>query len=94
MENNFDELVENMKLAYNTGEKVRISNCIRLAKELLLTPTGALDITKCRDMIKNTSLRLGWRKQEDIENKEYLAVRYKDIAIEFYSSDITPSPKE
>lgn len=86
--NEFDELVRNIKLVYTTGVKVRVKNCIEIAKKLLLTESGEIDIEKCHTMIKSTPLRLTWMKKKDIENKEFLAVKYKDIAIEFFSEDI------
>jgi len=68
-----------MELVYNTGEKVRVKECKRLACTLLLTD-GVIDANKCRDLILSTPIRLGWIKEKDTE---YLSIRYKDINIEF-----------
>jgi hypothetical protein len=89
MGNQFDELLHNIELVYTTGEKIRIKKCIELAKELLLTESNEINVDKCVEMIKSTPLRLTWMKKQEIENKEFLAIKYKDIAIEFYNTDIS-----
>jgi len=93
MDNKFDELVRNITLVYNTGEKIRIKECIDLAKNLLLTDDNELNTKNCMLMLKSTPLHLTCNTSKDIVDKTFFAVRYKDIAIEFYSIDNTPSKK-
>jgi hypothetical protein len=94
MDNKFDELVRNVTLAYTTGEKIRIKESIDLAQKLLLTDNGEINTEECREMIISTPLRLTWMTKKEIEGKEFLAIKYKDIAIEFYSTDIVHVPPQ
>lgn len=83
----FYRLVDLIAAAYISRDKILIKDCMTLAKELLLID-GEINTERCREMINSTPLRLAWIKKENLENKECLAVKYKDMAIEFYSTDV------
>jgi len=91
MDNRFDELLRNITLVYTTGEKIRIAECIKLAKSLLLTEDNELNTENCMRMLKSTPLHLVCKTSKDIVNRNLFAIRYKDIAIEFHSTDTPPS---
>lgn len=83
----FDELIRNIELLYNTGEKVRAEEVERIARELLIQEDGRLNMANYKSMINTTPLKLtSIIKNED--NKQYLGIQYKDVAVQFFEFDL------
>jgi hypothetical protein len=75
-----------MELLYNTGEKLRAVEAMRIARELLVKD-DKLDLEECNIMRKYTPLSIKYMEDKEDKSKECIAVGYKDICVEFHKVD-------
>lgn len=82
MDEQFKEILENMELARRGVEpKIRLKHVVNLARNLFIV-NNDLNLTAIMALEKATPITLSWAFRE---GKKQVGLKYKDIAIEFFT---------